>query len=281
MAARIGSVVIGVLAGSLAGCSGYSPQSNFTLPSLPVFGPVAKDVGGDRKSTVLMSANIAGLTCAEARIVLARAEGPGFATTGVYAVESLFGSGANGAVIDLDPGTYHVVQVSCRNGGKVVYAGANPAKNAVPWQSDHWNQSLASFGLGAGEVLDVGELTLTLATVAGFSAGIDGRKAELSVHASSQRAVAEFARLHPDQAPRLRTTPLTLVASASSTIAKCRLVAPRRALPQDGTSKVPEILASTPEAKPVIESITGGIKDADGCVPDGAAAPAQASAQAE
>ena len=260
----------GLLAALLGGCTGYSAQSAFTLPTLaPVnlsaFGLAS---GQDAKSTVLLSANIAGLTCAESRVVLARPDAIGFATAGVYPVNSQFGNGSAAAVIDLAPGIYHIVHVACRNGSNVVSAGANPHKDAVPWTAPRWDKSLASFELAPGEVLDAGELSVKLATVEGFSAGIDGRAAKFAIRPSDPQAMAELVRQRPDQAPNLHAVPMTLTASGAQTISKCRLIAPKLVLPTDGSSKVPEILAENPQVKPVFDMVAGGTRDANSCVPE-------------
>ena len=273
-------LAIGILAASLAGCSGYSPKSNFILPTLPILALAATAPAGSDKSTVLISADVAGLTCAEGLIVLGRADATGFATAGTYAVDSQYGAGSAAAVIDLTPGTYHVVHVACRNGSKVVSAGTNPHKDAVPWRSEHWDKSLASFELVPGELLDVGELAVTAGAVEGFASGIDGRKATLAVRPSNARALAELIHQRPDQAPALRARPMQLTATTTSSLAKCRLVAPKVVLPKDGSSKVPDLLAENPAAKPVVEMIAGGTRDADGCVPESDALPSLTPAAA-
>ena len=69
------------LAAMLCGCSGYSQKSDFTLPSFP--GLAAMTGLGPRddgKATVMFSASIDGLTCAESLVVLAQADGDGFKT---------------------------------------------------------------------------------------------------------------------------------------------------------------------------------------------------------
>ena len=276
MALRLRPITTGLLAALLAGCSSYSSQSAFTLPTLSAFNlpQFASPSDDGAKGTVLLSANIAGLTCAESRVVLARADATGFATAGVFPINSQFGNGSGGAVIDLPSGIYHIVHVACRNGSKVVSAGVNPYKEAVPWKSDHWESSLASFELAPGDVLDVGELSVTLAKVDGFSSGIDGRAAAFAVKPSDPHALAELIRQRPDDAPRLHTAAMTLKSAGAQTISKCRLVAPKVRLATDGSSKVPELLADHPQAKPVFDMIAGGTKDADGCVPEKAGLPA-------
>jgi len=259
-----------VLAASLAACSGYSPKSEFTPPSLSNFGTSAGIFSpGYGKATVLVSSGIAGLTCAESRIVLAQAEGDGFKTVRIEKVANLFGAGASAAVIDLDPGTYHIVEFACRNGANVVYAGTNPSKDAVPWQADHWTHSLASFALVSGDVMDAGELLLTPIKVVGFASGIDGRKANLSVGPSPQTALAEIVRVRPELAPGLHSAVMHLAGATEIVLAKCRLVAPQKAVPADGTSKLPEVLAAHPEAAPVVKSIGTATTDADSCVSEG------------
>ena len=265
------AAALGALTGLLAGCSGYSPKSDFTPPSVSIFGGFgAAGPATEGKATVLLSSVVEGLTCAESRIVVARADGNVFKTVRVEKFDSLFGGGAGAAVIDLDPGSYHVVQVACRNGANVVYAGANPRQDAVPWQADHWTRSLASFAVADGDVLDAGALVVTPAKVDGFGAGINGRKASLAVRQSGEAALAEIVRVRPDLAPRLHSNPMQAADVKDLALGKCRLVAPSRPLPGDGSSKLTDALAEHPEAAPVIKSIGSATTEADGCVPEAA-----------
>ena len=267
------STWVALLAGLLAGCSGYSPKSNFTMPTFPSFGSLTQsgaDDGG--KATVMLSAIIEGLSCAESLIVLAQADGDGFKTSQVEKVDSSFGGGAGAAVVELDPGTYHIVQYACRNGAYVVNAGTNPVAEAVPWKADHWPHSLATFAVAGGDVIDAGEIVLTPQTVEGFGAGINGRKARLSVRASGEPALAEIIRVRPEIAPRLKSNLMQIAGSLEQTLAKCRLSARPKPLPKDGSSKIPEILAKHPEAAPAVELVGTATADLDSCLGEANAA---------
>lgn len=257
----------------LAGCTGADPKSNFALPSVPYLAGTAGSARAENKATVLVSASIAGLTCAESRITLARADGAGFKTFGVLEINSQFGGGAAAGVTDLDPGAYHIVSVACRNGANVVAVTATPdaatPPDPVPWQPKRWANSLAAFTVPSGDVLDVGQLTFTPEKVKGFSAGIDKRKALASVALSSGAALAETLRLHPEIAANLHSGPMALLAAGPVAIAKCRLEAPARALPTDGSSHLPDIVAQNPEAAPLVADFATQLRDANRCVPEG------------
>lgn len=270
---RTGAVL--VVAASLAGCTGYSPKSNFTLPSFPGFGSLTGP-RGEGKATVMVSGAIEGLTCAESHVVLATAEGDGFKTVDIARIDNQFGDGA--AVVDLDPGTYHVVQFACRNGAYVVHAGTNPAKDAVPWKADRWGKSLASFAVGDGEVVDAGQIVFTPERIQGFGAGINGRKANLSVRPSPDQALAVIVKARPDLAPRLRSNPMLASGAGTQALAKCRLTSERR-IPTDGSSKVADVLAQHPEATPMFQSIGSSTTEADGCAPETGSAIGQALGQ--
>jgi hypothetical protein len=256
----------------LAGCSGYDPKSNFTLPSVgpSVFSEVTGPARLDNKATVVVSASIAGLSCAESRIVLAQADGAGFKTHGVVEVSSTFGSGAAAGVTDLDPGTYHIAAVACRNGANVVSVMAAPDPSTppdpVPWRPQRWAGSLASFAVGTGQVLDIGRLAFTPEKVKGFSPGIDKRKAVVTVVASSGEALAETLRLRPEVAANLHSSAMTLTGGAQPTISKCHLEGTDRALPKDGSSKLPDIVAQNPEAAPLVAAYATPLRDASRCV---------------
>ena len=267
---------MGVLATGLAGCSGYSPKSDFSLPTITPFGALSGAPSPEGKATVLLSSAIQGLTCAEKRVVLALADGDGFKTVRQEKIDSTFGGGAGASVIDLDPGTYHVVQVACRNGAYVVYAGANPVKGAVPWQAERWQRSLASFAVAPGDVLDAGELLMVPVQVQGFGSGIDGRKVDAAVRPSPEKALAEIVRARPELAPKLHTSWMQVTGGGQLALAKCRLDSPQRALPKDGSSKLPDVMAAHPEAAPIVKSIGTATTDADSCVAlnEGAAAKA-------
>ena len=267
MGCRLPLVVLMLMAVTLAGCSGYSDKSNFSLPTITPFGLWSATPPAEGKGTVLLSAAIEGISCAEKRFVLATADGDGFKTARVERIESTFDGGDGAAVIELAPGTYHVVQVTCRNGAYVVHAGTNPKQDAVPWLSERWTRSLASFSVNSSDVLDAGELALIPGKVAGFTAGISGRKAEVSMRPSPERALAEIVRSRPELAPRLHTTWMQIDDTNAFTIAKCRLDSPQKPLPRDGSSKLPEVLAEHPEAVPVVKSIGTATTDADSCVP--------------
>lgn len=257
----------------LAGCTGADPKSNLSLPSVPFLSGTAGEARGDSKATLVVSASIAKLTCAESRIVLARADGGGFKTIGVLEVNSQFGGGAAAGVTDLDPGAYHITAVACRNGSNVVSVMAAPdaatPPDPVPWRPARWSTALASFAVTSGEVLDVGQLTFTAEKVKGFATGIDKRKAVASVEASSGNALAETLRLHPEIAATLHSSPMTLAATGPLLIAKCHLESPNRALPNDGSSHLPEIVAQNPEAAPLVNAYATPLRDADRCVPEG------------
>lgn len=264
-------IVVMLVAGSLSACSGYSPKSNFSLPSvLPTFGSDAS-TPEQGKATVLLSSSIQDLSCAEKRIVLAQADAEGFRTVRQERVVSVYDGGTGAAVMDLDPGTYHIVEIACRNGANVVHAGTNPAPGAVPWQAERWTRSLASFALAPGEVLDAGELVLTAAPVTGFGAGIDGRKADLAVRPSPEPALAEIVRTRPEIAPKLHTFWMTIAQGPAVVLAKCHLQSPKKALPKDGSSKVPDAIAAHPEAKSVIDSIGWATTDSKACLHEGGA----------
>ena len=236
------------------------------MPSiLPAFSSQA-DAPAQGKATVLLSSSIQGLTCAEKRIVLAQADGDGFKTVQQERVDSVFDGGTGAAVMELEPGTYHIVEIACRNGAYVVHAGTNPAPGAVPWQAERWTRNLASFEVSPGEVLDAGELVLTPAIVSGFGGGIDGRKADLAVRPSSESALAEIVRARPELAPKLHTSWMTVAQGAGVLLAKCLLMSPNKPLPTDGSSKLPDALAAHPEAKPLFDGIGWATTDARGCL---------------
>jgi len=257
-------LALGAAAAGLAACSGYSPKSDFTLPSVNPFASTTGTVAGD-KATVMFASGIEGLSCAETHIVLAQADGDGFRTVHHERIDTRFGGGAGAAVLVLDPGTYHVVALACRNGANVVHAGTNPKADGVPWQSEHWTRSLATFSLASGEVLDAGELILAPQKVAGFAAGIDGRKANLTLRPSSEAALAEIVHTQPDIAPKLHTRWMQLVDPNVLALAKCHLEAPKKALPHDGSSKLPDVLNEHPEAAPVVKAIGTATTDAESC----------------
>src|SRR5450631_762220 len=276
---RLRPVSLWVLAAALAGCSGYSPKSNFTLPSVSPFGNLFSAPPAEGKATVLFSSTISGLSCAEKRVVIGQAEGDGFRTVMQEKIDSGFGRGEGAAVVDLDPGTYHVVEVACRNGAYVVHAGANPVKDAVPWQAERWTRSLASFTLASGDVLDAGELVITPVTVSGFGAGINGRKADIAVRPSPEGALAEIVRERPELAPRLHTSWMQIADVSQLALAKCRLDAPRQAPVHDGSSKLTDALAEHPEAAPVVKSIGTATTTAESCVPEAGGGAALGSLQ--
>lgn len=264
MRGAVRCLALGVAAASLAACSGYSAKSNFALPSINPFGSGIGPVSGD-KATVMFASGIEGLSCAETHIVLAQADGDGFRTAHHEKIDTRFGGGAGAAVLVLDPGTYHVVALACRNGANVVHAGTNPKADGVPWQSEHWTRSLATFTLASGEVLDAGELILAPQKVAGFAAGIDGRKANLTLRPSSEAALAEIVHSQPDLAPKLHTRWMQLVDPNIVALAKCHLEAPNKPLPHDGSSKLPEVLNEHPEAAPVVKALGTATTDAETC----------------
>jgi len=262
-------ILLALLAASLAGCTGYSAKSNFTLPSITPFSTSSDTTSpADGKATVLFTSSIEGLACAEKHMVLAVAEGGGFRTIRQERVDSDFDGGAGAAVVDLDPGTYHIVDVACRSGANVVHAGTNPAPDAVPWEAEHWTRSLASFALAPGDVLDAGELVLTPKRVDGFGAGIDGRKVELTVRPSAEKALAEIIRSRPELAPRLHTSWMVVAEGTGPLLAKCHLVSPNRPMPKDGSSKMPDVIAEHPLAKPLVDSIGWATTDSHSCTHD-------------
>ena len=272
MAGRGWHLAICLVTATLAGCTGYSEKSNFTPPSVPLLGSLATADHDDTTATVLLSASVAGLTCAESRIVLARAEGEGFKSVQVLGIRSQYGGGEAAAVADLAPGTYHVVLVACRNGNNVVsVGGAHSGSQEVPWKTELWGRSLAYFALASGEVLDAGQLTIQAVTVKGFSQSIADRKTKVSVEASGTAALAEATRLRPDLASRLHSIPMTLAGGEPMIIFKCRLEAPDKALPNDGTSHVTDLVAQNPAAGQVIANIGSSTRDAERCVDAGAA----------
>ena len=251
----------------LAGCSGYSAKSAFTMPNFRQFrlgDKVAE--GGIGRGTVLLSASLNGLTCAETRIVLARAEGAAFRTADVLSVDTRFGGGAAAAVADLAPGTYHVAQVACRNGNSVVFAGGDPKGEGVPWKAAEWRAPLASFALANGEVLDAGHLKITAEKVKGFTTSIANRKAKAAIEPSGNAALAEAARLRPELAGKLHAQAMTLTGDGGVTLAKCHLLAPEKALPADGSSHLPEVVAANPAAGPVLQTFGTPTRDADKCI---------------
>ncbi len=255
-----------VLTATLAACSGYSPKSNFTLPSVPFLASDSGAEGGDGKASVLLSASVAGLTCAESRIVLARADGDGYKTAQVLSINSQFGGGAAAVVADLTPGTYHIVDVACRNGNNVVSVGAVAGNDMVPWKPEKWSRALASFALANGEVLDAGQLTVTAEQVKGFTTGLSNRRAKASVEASGTAALAEATRLRPELAATLHSSLMTIVDGGPLLITKCKLTAPDKALPSDGSSKVPELVAQNPVVGALLSSVSAATRDADRCV---------------
>jgi hypothetical protein len=266
---RLRLVALGLLAASLAGCSGYSSKSNFSLPTILPFGTgEGADASPEGKGTVLISSSIQGLSCAEKRIVLAQAEGDGFRTVRQERIDSTFDGGTGAAVMELDPGTYHIVEVACRNGAAVVHAGTNPAPGAVPWQAEHWTRELASFSLAPGQVLDAGELVLAPVQISGFGSGIDGRKADMTVAPSQEAALAEIVRARPELAPKLQTSWMTVSADSGVVLAKCHLISPGKPLATDGSSKIPDALAAYPEAKPALETLGWATTDAKACAHD-------------
>ena len=245
------------------------------MPSLPGLNALT-DQGGraSGKATLMLSAKIDGLSCAESLIVLAQADGDGFKTVRIEKIDTAFGGGSGAAVLDLDPGTYHIVQFACRNGAYVVNAGTNPVEGAVPWQAAKWPRSLASFAVADGDVADAGELALVPETVAGFGAGINGRRAQLAIRASSEQALAEIIRVRSEIAPALKGRPMQSTGPLTVTLAKCRLTSKPKPLPRDGSSKVPEILADHPEAKAAIDLVGTPTSAAESCVPEANAAAA-------
>lgn len=258
----------------LAGCSGVDPKSNFSLPTVPFLASAAGAARADSKATLVVSAAIADLTCAESRVVIARPDGAGFKSFGVIAVASQFGGGAAAGITDIDPGTYHIVAVACRNGANVVAVMAAPdpgstTPDPVPWQPQRWTSSLAAFTIASGDVLDIGQLTFTPEKVKGFSTGIDKRKAIASVAVSSGNALAETLRLHPEIAANLHSGPMALLTGAAVTIMKCHLEAPARPLPSDGSSRLPDIVAQNPEAGPLVSAVATPLRDSNRCVPEG------------
>ncbi len=257
----------------LAGCTGYDPKSNFTLPSVPILTGTVVDTRDDSTATVVISAVIGGLTCAESRIALARADGAGLKTFGVLEIKSQFGSGAAAGVTDLEPGAYYVVAVACRNGANVVAVMATPdaatPPDPVPWRPQRWANSLAAFTIASGAVLDVGQLTFTPEKVKGFSSTIGNRKALAAVQLSSGNALAETLRLRPDIAAKLHSSPMALLTGGAVSIAKCRLEAPDKALPKDGSSHLPDIVAQNPEAAPLVSAYATPLRDSNRCVPEG------------
>lgn len=260
-----------VLSASLAlsGCSGYSPMSQFIMPSFPGLGdsaPPPVDMQG--KGTVALAASIDGMTCAESRVTLAREASDGYTTTGVYAIDSRFGTGKSAALVDLPPGTYHVVQVACRNGTKVVYAGDSGTAGIVPWQGAHWRESLASFAVVAGDAVAAGEIVVVPAKVKGFSTSVTGRAASVSVRQLDGAALGQLAGERAELAGHLKSGPMLPSQGVKLALAKCQLVAKRTPLPKDGSSNMPDLVQQHPESAPVVDELNASTREAVGCTPD-------------
>jgi hypothetical protein len=244
----------------LTGCAS-APGSQPVLPSLSVFDAPATPSPSTEKAIVLLSAQVAGLPCAETRLVIARATGGGYATASAPSIASQFGNGTDVAVVELEPGEWHVVLFACRNGENVTLLGAPEPPGIVPWRAAQWQVAIASFQATKGQVTDAGVLTITRAKPAGFGQD-DALPVGLAIASRTNESAALLRQRQPELVSALQEQLMVLADPASARpalLGKCRLVA-------EGASTGGGVLGT----------LTGQEPPSTGCAPQEAGASASA-----
>jgi hypothetical protein len=214
----------------LAGCAGVQTPE----PVLPIFPgdneSVASEVTGSAtRGVVVLDAGIEGLQCSESRVVLARADASGYIAAREVVLPTTYAGRAAIEAVELQPGTYHIVHYTCRNGAHVTYAGTSADAANIPWTGKTWPQSLASFSVGPGEVIDAGRLSLKRTGGGIIKTGKKkGKKgfAVASVAALTPEAVARLQTERPELAERMKPQAMALApAAAEIRVGRCHLTA--------------------------------------------------------
>jgi hypothetical protein len=251
-------VMLACLAAGVSGCGGYSLKSSFALPDVPMASFTQPEAPSGGQGTLIIGASIEGLSCAETRVTIATARSSGYAPVAVATIMSTFGNGERFARLNLPQGEYHVVQVACRNGANVIFAGAGHETTAVPWKASLWDGSLATVALGASEVVNAGEVVVSLQNAKGFSQDISGHSARVTSRALE--AVVDSA------GSKLVDRPLAVAQAPGLKLLKCRLQLKPRNFEANGGSTVSDAVAPYPGAKPMIEQMAASTADATGCI---------------
>ncbi|MEZ5924698.1 MAG: hypothetical protein R3D57_09995 [Hyphomicrobiaceae bacterium] len=221
-----------LLAGvTLSGCANVQSAA----PVLPSFPTDTESVAGDvtRSPTLgvaVLDVGIDGLQCAEGRVVLARSEASGFVAVRDVVLPTTYAGRTPVEAVELQPGTYHIVHYTCRNGSNVTYAGTPSDASRIPWTGKAWSRSFAAFTIGPSEVVDVGRLSLKRSGGGLLDLGKKkkGKKgvAVASVAALSPDAVQRLGSERPELAARLTTKAMALAPDSTEIkIARCHMVA--------------------------------------------------------
>ena len=222
------SITVTAMALALAGCAGVQSPSP-VLPSFPgdpesIAGEVT---GSPTRGVAVLAAGFEGLQCSEGRVVLARADAAGYIAAREVVLPTTYAGRAAIEAVELQPGTYHIVHYTCRNGANVTYAGAPVDGAGIPWTGKTWSSSLASFTVGPGEVIDAGRLTLTRTGGGLLQFGKKkGKKgfAIATVAASSPDGLARLQSERPDIAERMQAQSMVVSpGTAEITVGRCHL----------------------------------------------------------
>ncbi len=162
--------------------------------------------------------------------MLARADAAGFIAAREVVLPTTYAGRASLEAVELQPGTYHIVHYTCRNGANVTYAGEPADGASIPWTGKSWPASLASFTVGPGEVVDAGRLSLKRQGGGLLQMGKKkkGKKgvAVASIGALSPEASARLATERPELAGRMKPQAMVLGPSAAEVkVSRCHLVA--------------------------------------------------------
>ncbi len=215
-----GWLTAAVLLSTLSGCAS-APGSEPVIPSFGVLAKTTIDVPSEG-GVALLGARIADLRCAETQVVVGR-EGPaGFTPVRATAIASQFGNGADTAAIPLPVGTYHLLQIACRNGVNVTVLGASEQPGTIPWQGASWGQSIGSFAVSSSGVADLGMLVVTRQKSKGFGQNA-APAVMLSLEERSEKSRARLATSQPNLAARAQPAPFALSATPPANLARCRL----------------------------------------------------------
>ncbi|MEL6374187.1 MAG: hypothetical protein AAFR04_09485 [Pseudomonadota bacterium] len=172
------------VAGALAGCASTSRVTDQLTRNALLRG---------QQAVAILGFTFEGQRCKVTNALLAQESQPGL-YRGLRPIKIVDAWPDAGGIpqVRLKPGTYHIVFVSCGVGARVFKVG-QPASNFA--LSPHYRQSLASFTVGPGEIVNLGMLRLS---------GFAGRNAaRVDVVAMPPGALAMLRRQRPNLAAQM------------------------------------------------------------------------------
>jgi hypothetical protein len=206
---RIGIAMLAVV--GVAGCSGVPDSLKPGLPNFPTENAtsVTNAIASNGNAIAVISAGVTDLSCADARLILAKPSGAGYATVKEVLFDTTYADQPSIAAVELPPGTYAVTHFSCRNGSNITFVGRGLDAAPLPWAAQSWPAAIASLTIPLQGVADLGRLEIMPARASGLKKPKD-RAATLTVTALPADALAKLQATRPDLAGRLAAAPMLL-----------------------------------------------------------------------